>query len=241
MALDASNVSVAGDGIVAVGALTATAPTGLGALPAGFTDLGYISEDGVTESTDQSVEKIKAWQRNAVVRSVVTEGESTFSFTLIETKKETVELAFGVTIAGDGSYVKDAGAERPHRSFIIDVVDGGRQERSYIPYGQVTELGEVTRVNGEPVGYEVTITAFNSDAIGGSVKVWDSALGAVIPGASPTAWAASTFYPTDATVTVAGGTLEATEDGTSGATAPTAPATVGGTVQDGTVLWTRIA
>lgn len=240
MALDASKVSVAGDGIVAVGPLTATAPTGLGALPTGFTDLGYISEDGVTESTDQSVEKIKAWQRNAVVRSVVTEGESTFSFTLIETKKETVELAFGVTVDGSGSYVKDAGKERPHRSFIIDVVDGGRQERSYIPDGQVTELGEVARVNGEPVGYEVTITAFNSAALGGSVKVWDSALGAVIPSAPATPWAANTFYALGAKVTVTGGTLEAIEDGTSGATAPTNPATVGATVIDGTVQWKRI-
>lgn len=181
MALDATNVSVAGDGIVAVGALTATAPTGLGDLPVGFTDLGYISEDGVTESTDQSVEKIKAWQRNAVVRSVVTEGETTFSFTLIETKAETVELAFGVTVGVDGSYVKDSGKERPHQSFIIDVLDGDRRERSYIPDGQVTELGEITRVAGEPVGYEVTITAFDSAGIGGSVKVWDTALGATVP------------------------------------------------------------
>ena len=180
MANDASNVSVAGDGIVATAPLETAGPTGLGVLPTGFNDLGYISEDGVTESTEQSVEKIKAWQRNAVVRSTVTEGETTFSFTLIETKKETVELAFGVTVEADGSYVKNPGADRPHQSFIIDVIDGDRTERSYIPDGQVTELGEITRVNGEAVGYEVTVTAFDNAAIGGAVKVWDSALGAVV-------------------------------------------------------------
>lgn len=179
MALDATNVSVAGDGIVAVGPLTATAPTGLGVLPTGFVDLGYISEDGVTESTEQSVEKIKAWQRNAVVRSTVTEGETTFSFTMIETKRETIELAFGATVDEDGSYVKNPGKERPRKSFIIDVIDGDRVERQYIPDGQVTELGEITRANGEAVGYEVTISAFDNADIGGAVKVWDTSLGAV--------------------------------------------------------------
>lgn len=181
MALDATNVSVAGDGIVAVAPLETTGPTGLGALPAGFEDLGYISEDGVTESTDQSVEQIKAWQRNAVVRTSVTEGTTTFSFTMIETKAATIELAFGVTVEADGSYVKNPGAERPRQSFIIDVIDGERLERQYIPDGQVTELGEITRANGEPVGYEVTITAYDNDAINGAVKVWDTALGATAP------------------------------------------------------------
>lgn len=179
MANDASNVSVAGDGIIAVGELTAAAPAGLGALPVGFTDLGYISEDGVTESTEQSVEKIKAWQRNAVVRSTVTEGETTFSFTMIETKRETIELAFGTEVDSDGSYVKNPGKERPRKSFIIDVIDGDRVERQYIPDGQVTELGEITRANGEAVGYEVTISAYDNADIGGAVKVWDTALGAV--------------------------------------------------------------
>ena len=181
MANDASNVSVAGDGMIAYGDLDAAAPTGLGSLPTGFQDVGYISEDGVVESTEQSVEKIKAWQRNATVRSTVTEGETTYQFTMIETNPVTVELAFGVEVGSDGSYVKSAGKERPRKAFIIDVIDGDRVERSYIPDGQVTELGEITRANGEPVGYEVTVTAYDNDGIGGSVQVWDTALGATVP------------------------------------------------------------
>jgi hypothetical protein len=54
------------------------------------------------------------------------------------------------------------------------------------------------------------------------------------------AWAATTVYAIGARVTVSGGTLEATVAGTSGATVPTNPATVGGTVVDGTVTWKRI-
>jgi len=55
------------------------------------------------------------------------------------------------------------------------------------------------------------------------------------------AWAATTAYPLGRHVTVTGGTLAVTTAGTSGATAPTNPGAVGGTVTDGTVVWTRVA
>lgn len=59
------------------------------------------------------------------------------------------------------------------------------------------------------------------------------------PAAAP-AWAATTAYALGLKVTLSGGQkLEATTAGTSGATQPTAPASVGGTVTDGTVTWTR--
>lgn len=54
------------------------------------------------------------------------------------------------------------------------------------------------------------------------------------------AWVATTAYAVGARVTITGATLEATVAGTSGSTEPTAPASVGGTVTDGTVTWKRI-
>lgn len=53
-------------------------------------------------------------------------------------------------------------------------------------------------------------------------------------------WAATTTYTLDASVELAGGAeLVVTTAGTSGASVPTAPGSVGGTVTDGTVVWTR--
>lgn len=55
-------------------------------------------------------------------------------------------------------------------------------------------------------------------------------------------WAATTAYTFDQTVKLTSGeALKVTVAGTSGATAPTAPAAIGGTVTDGTVTWARIA
>lgn len=56
----------------------------------------------------------------------------------------------------------------------------------------------------------------------------------------PPAWTASTAYALGAMVSLSTGeTLEATTAGTSGTTEPAAPASVGGTVVDGGVTWTR--
>lgn len=59
--------------------------------------------------------------------------------------------------------------------------------------------------------------------------------------ANAPSWAATTAYLGGARVKLAGGQrLEASVAGTSGASAPTAPASVGGTVVDGTVTWVRL-
>lgn len=58
----------------------------------------------------------------------------------------------------------------------------------------------------------------------------------------PAAWTATTAYALGARVTITGGViLEATTAGTSDDVEPVAPGAVGGTVVDGTVVWTRRA
>lgn len=68
------------------------------------------------------------------------------------------------------------------------------------------------------------------------------AYGTLIPGAfvrSAGVWAASTDYELGQRILLDGDVLEVTTAGASGSTAPTAPGSVGGTVTDGTVVWTR--
>lgn len=179
MATDSTKVRVAVTGEVLVGAIAATAPTGTGGVTTGFTGLGFVSEDGVTETRDLSSDTIKAWQNSATVRTVVTDANLTYQFTLIETKKETVELYYGTTVtagASDGNFVVVPANTGGRKSFILDVVDGAELIRVYIPQGEVTEVGDRVYASGEPIGYDVTITAYADATVGGSAKVWMTAL-----------------------------------------------------------------
>lgn len=179
MALDSSLVRVAVTGAVSVGATSATAPTGTAGTLTGFTDLGFIGEDGVTETRDRSTNTLKAWQNGATVRTVVTDGTLTYKFVMLETKKETVELYYGTTVTSatsDGSFVIVPTNTGGRKSFIIDVVDGAELERVYIPQGEVTEVGDKVYAGGEAIGYEVTVTAYPDATLGGSAKVYATAL-----------------------------------------------------------------
>lgn len=179
MATNSANVRVAVTGEVSMGLTSATAPTSASAAITGFTGLGYVSEDGVTETRERSSENIKAWQNADTVRTVVTDAGLSYSFTLIETKKETVELYYGSTVTQtvtEGTLTVVPANTGGRRSFVIDVVDGTELLRIYIPSGEVTEVGDVVYASGEPIGYEVTITAYPSAAISGSAKVFATAL-----------------------------------------------------------------
>lgn len=178
MALASENVRVAVTGAVSVGATTAAAPTDAStALDAAFNDLGYVGEDGVTEARDRTTNTIKAWQNSDVVREVVTEANLTYAFTMIETNADTVGLYYGGTVsATDGSIVVVPATTGGRKSFVIDVVDGSDYIRTYIPQGEITEVGELVYANGEALGYPVTIRAYPDDTIAGSAKKWYSAL-----------------------------------------------------------------
>jgi len=182
MALDASKVRSAVTGAVSRGATGATAPTGTGSALTGFTDLGYISEDGVDIELPDAGDAtpIKAWQNGATVRTVRVPSEDapTWHFTMLETKLETVETYFGVTVTqgvSEGSFTYTV-TSRGHNSYVVDVVDGAELIRDYIPYGIVSSVGAQTLSNGDIVGYEVTIDGEMSPTTGYNFKRWATAL-----------------------------------------------------------------
>lgn len=175
---DADEVYVGVDGIVATGVYgTAVAPTdATTALGTTWKDLGYVSEDGVTETTEQSTTPLKAWQRAKTVRTLIEEGSVRYQFVLIQTSADTVAFYYGGSVATDGSIVIDPTRERPKIAFDLDVIDGDNIVRAYAPEAQVIEVGDQVYRNGEPIGYEVTVEAAYNETLGGSVKKWYSAL-----------------------------------------------------------------
>ena len=180
MGKDIEEVYVAVDGIVAVGVFgAAVAPTNATSeLDASWKDLGYVSEDGVTETTEQSSTVLRAWQNAKKVRTLIEEGSVRYQMRLIQTSADTVALYYGGTVAPDGSIVVDPTKERPVIAFDIDVIDGDNIIRAYAPEAQVIEVGDQVYSNGEPIGYEVTVECSYNEELGGSVKKWYSALAA---------------------------------------------------------------
>lgn len=182
MALDASKVGVAITGLASRAPLATAAPTSQStALNVAFVDVGYIGEGGITQSMPGSGDAttIKAWQNGATVRTIRSASEDlpTFSFVMLETKKESLETYFGATLtqtATEGTLTYNSTASRTHFSWVFDVVDGAELERIYIPDGVVTEVGDRVYANGEPIGYEVTIEAQLDSTLSGNFKVWST-------------------------------------------------------------------
>jgi hypothetical protein len=176
MAINAENVRVGTTGAIYVGETTATAPSGASATLTGFTELGYVSADGVTETRDRSTNQIRAWQNSDLVREVVTEATATFQAMLLETSASVLAAYYGATVdISDGSIEIDPAATGGRKSFVIDLVDGSDVIRCYIPEGEILSVGEQMYQNGEPVGYDITITAYASSG-GYSFKKFYSAL-----------------------------------------------------------------
>lgn len=182
MATDASKVRIAVTGGVFKGLTTATAPTGTTGAPTGFTDLGFLGEDGVEiELPDAGdSEPIKAWQGGTTVRVIRTPSEDnpTWHFTMLETNKETVETYFGVSIsqtATEGSF-EFKNSLRPYNSYVVDAIDGAELLRDYIPKGVVTSVGAHSLSNSDATGYEVTVEGEFDSAKGYNFKRWATAL-----------------------------------------------------------------
>lgn len=164
MTLDAQKVRVAVTGAVYAGPTSATAPTSAtSSVPAAYNDMGYISEDGVTEAYDEDVQDIQAWQGGAIVRTLISSSKASLSFTMIESKASTLELYHkGSTMEAvtDGYKIDVKLPNVVRKKFILDVLDGSTHLRIYVPDGEVTERGEITYVNDETISYNVTLTCY---------------------------------------------------------------------------------
>ncbi len=101
MAKNSDNVRVGYAGSVYVGLVGATAPVNPTAAwdPADWTELGHISEDGITEQSSRDTAEFKAWGfPNSPVRIQTTSQEFSFQVTFLETSHHILSLFHGIDL-----------------------------------------------------------------------------------------------------------------------------------------------
>lgn len=132
------------------------------ALDVSLTALGYVSDEGVTQTIESDTESITAWGGDEV-RTVRTTHSVSYALTLIETTEETLAEVYGsdnVSVVGSLTTVHVVSEELPRKAFVFDMQDGDHDIRIVLPNAQAMLDGDVTYTDGEALGYPLTITAY---------------------------------------------------------------------------------
>lgn len=143
------------------------------AIPAGLTDRGWISEDGASLDVSDSVDKIRGHQGHGVVKTYMSESDTTFKVTFLETQLATIVESLDIKtgkLAGTGKTavaVLDVPSGRRTRllSGVVDLWDTSGVDAQIRICFPMLSLGERTGVSfkvGEVMAYE-----YNLEVLGG--------------------------------------------------------------------------
>lgn len=158
------------------------------ALSEDFKDLGWLAEDGFTETPISEKTQIKALQRGTTVKDVTTDSGMEYDVSVLETTPEVLELYFGAKPDPvTGALKIDPAKVRDHYVFVwhaIEVIGENKvnKVRNVIRDGQVSEVQPLTYKYGEPVTYSMKIRAY-TDQEGDGVERYNVA--AVAPTTEP--------------------------------------------------------
>lgn len=171
MAKDPDEIVVGANGTVYAAPLATTAPTTAVAAPAaGWVDLGYCTEDGVTPTDEKSMESVPAWQSFYPVRRMITDRNFSVQFTLLQWNPDTVGLAFGGATVSEpttGVFKLSPPDESviDERALMVDWADNAKHYRLIIPRGIVSENTEFNVRRGQASPLAVTFSVLGQDGV----------------------------------------------------------------------------
>ena len=139
------------------------------ALNTAFKCLGYVSDEGVTNSTSIDSEEVKAWGGDTVL-TPQTGKTDTFQLALLESLNvEALKAYFGdENVTGTdiktGLSVKCNSKELQPCVWVVEMIATGNiPHRVVIPNAKPTEMEDITYVDNEPVSLGMTLTALPDD------------------------------------------------------------------------------
>lgn len=160
MAISADEVRVAGTGRVYTAPKGTALPTTVdSALPADWTDLGYVTTDGVSFTFSRETEDLAAWQGDKI-RVLSLSEPKMVEFTLMQTDAAVLETAFGggtvVTADGVTTYTPPLRGENVERSMVIEFLDDDITYR--YAFARVQQEGDVNFVLTREGAVEYPVT-----------------------------------------------------------------------------------
>lgn len=167
MAVDPDAVRVAGTGVVYVAPKGTALPTDSDSSMSAYTDLGYVTADGVAFSFGRETTDLDAWQ-GTKVRTLTTREPKTVSFTLMETNADTLVTALGggaVAANGTGEYKftpADLGTNA-ELALVVEFTDGTVVYRYCFARVQVEGEVKFTLTNTDAVTLPITFGVLDSD------------------------------------------------------------------------------
>jgi hypothetical protein len=153
--------------------LSATLPTdATSALPAEALPLGFVSEDGVTVTTDRAGDPIIAWGGDKIAYLQKSFGIS-WKFKLYQLLNATaaavaygdanVVAAPGSPTAGASLSIKQNSAMLDLGAFVIDSYYAEKKVREVAPYARPTQIGDLVLVHTALSALDLTIELFPDD------------------------------------------------------------------------------
>jgi len=132
-------------------------------LNAAFKELGYCSEDGITNSNSPETNNVKAWGGDTVL-DLQTSKPDSFKYKLLEiTNIEVLKAVYGdENVTGTletGITVKANNSEAEACTWVIDMILKKALKRIVIPSAAVTEVADIVYKDSEAIGYETTLKA----------------------------------------------------------------------------------
>lgn len=163
-------IVVAAGGTVRTGAVGVDEPADIAAAwPAGWTDVGHISDDGITVRDAKTLEVIRVWDLFYPARRIVTERDFTVAMTLAQASGVQWELAFQATITEDapGKFriTPPAPEELDDRALGIEWADGDKNFRLILPRGMVVDDVETKLVRTTNIGLPITFGVIGQEAV----------------------------------------------------------------------------
>jgi hypothetical protein len=177
MAKDATELVVASAGAVYVGPTSATLPTSpTASLSNDWTELGYVTEDGVALQVEPQIEEFMSWQSRQPVRRELTGQDITVTFSLQQWNSDSVILAFGggSVTSSNGVYTYNFPGDDEaidEKALCVEWSDGSRDWRAVFARGNVTDSVETNLTRSELAVLPITFKALEPAAGGAAAYI----------------------------------------------------------------------